>query len=96
MQSESPREVCKTVSEEISQILYANGHSVYHPVLVEQLTKYVDDKFTKAREEQEALDATKIEDPFPIMYKTLKNAAGRGDWEAVETLSKAIQRLNFN
>lgn len=86
-----PRKVFKTVSEEISQILYANGHSVYHPVLVEQLTKYVDDKFTKAREEQEALQAT--EDPLVKLYRLLGSATDIGDLETIEATSKAIQRL---
>lgn len=85
-----------TTNNEIVQILYAHGHSTYHPVLAQALEDYFEAKIQKLLDEQEALDATKIEDPFPIMYKTLKNAAGRGDWEAVETLSKAIQRINFN
>ena len=83
-------------NQEIVQILYAHGHSTYHPVLADALEAYIHEKFEQARKEQEALDHVKIEDPFPIMYKTLKIAAGRGDWEAVETLSKAIQRINFN
>lgn len=85
-----------TTNKEIVQLLYAHGHSTYHPVLAQALEDYFEAKIQELLDEQEALDATKIEDPFPIMYKTLKSAAGRGDWEAVETLSKAIQRLNFN
>lgn len=91
MQSSTPREMSKTVSQEISQILAANGHSVYHPVLVEQLTKYVDDKFTKAREEQEALQAT--EGPVVKLYRLLGSATDIGDLETIEATSKAIQRL---
>lgn len=77
-------------AHEAGLIGYQSELSVYKNLakeLQEELQRY---------EEQEALDHVKIEDPFPIMYKTLKNAAGRGDWEAVETLSKAIQRINFN
>jgi len=91
MKVTTPRELSKTVTEEISQILYANGHSVYHPVLVEQLTKYVEDKFTKAREEQEALQAT--EDPVVKLHRLLGSATDIGDLETIETASKAIQRL---
>lgn len=77
--------------------IYEAGHSGFKSKsdLYETLARVLQEK-VQHYEEQEALQETKIEDPFPIMYKTLKNAAGRGDWEAVETLSKAIQRINFN
>lgn len=96
MRSEKPRKVFKTVSEEISQILYANGHSVYHPVLVEQLTKYVEGKFTKVREEQEALEAANQDKPHSVLYnlyRVLNQAINNGEIENISIISQAIQRL---
>ena len=97
MKFTTPCEMSKTVSQEISQILAANGHSVYHPVLVEQLTKYVDYKFTKAREEQEALEAANQDKPHTVLYnlyRVLNQAINSGEIENINIISQAIQRLS--
>lgn len=89
-----PRESVPTTSEEISVILYANGHSTYHPVLVEQLTNYVEAKFEKLRKEQEALSKVNHYDVarMNILYK-LNESAKNDDRDGVTIYSQALQRI---
>lgn len=92
----TPRDIVKTTEEEISQILYANGHSVYHPVLVEQLTKFVEDKLNRLKDEQEALDVANKDyyrTARKSIEKQLATAATNDDREGVTVYSQTLQRI---
>ena len=82
-------------NREIVQILYAHGHSTYHPVLAQALEDYFEGKIQKLKDEQEALDAVNGTDPLPMLYKLLNNAAAKGDTDVIDVASKAIQRITF-
>ena len=92
----TPRDIVKTTEEEISKILYANGHSVYHPVLVEQLTKFVEDKINQLKDEQEALEVANknyYQTARKNIERQLAEAAINNDHEGVTIYSQALQRI---
>lgn len=76
--------------------IYKNGHSGFNSkeALYEGIAKALQAKLQEY-EEEAALEESEVTNPAPMMYKTLKNATARGDWEAVNILSQAIQRINF-
>lgn len=83
-------------NQEIVQILYAHGHSTYHPVLADALEAYIHEKFEQARKEQEALDNTmrgQYQRAQQNVAKQLADAALIGDRDAVSVYSQAMQRL---
>ena len=74
-------------NNEIVKILYAHGHSQYHPALANALEDYFEAKIQQVKDEQEALDVSKT------LWLEFYGAIKTRDLEAVDVLSKAIQRI---
>lgn len=71
-------------NQEIVQILYAHGHSTYHPVLADALEEFVN---TKVKEAEPAT----VND---LLIVAIANAITEGNLEAVTVYTQAFQRLN--